>query len=103
LTAHEPEINQDREFQLQILEYQREYDTLNTIFGVLIGISFSLAITIGAISYTSIAQSLRIYLLEISLGALAVFAGSTGYLVYYHRRVLPRKLEEIRRNFVRQR
>ena len=96
----EPENNEDREFQLRILEYQREYDATYTFIAVIIGVGFTLGATIGAISYTSIAESLRIYLTYIALASMVIVAAVVSYLAYFEKCVMPRKLEDIRRNFV---
>lgn len=101
--SKEPNTNEEREFQLQVLEYQRNYDTLNSVLTVVIGIGFSLAVAITAISYTSIGESLRISLTYISLSAIAVSAFSTVLLVYFHKTVFPKLLEEIRTKFLKNR
>ena len=62
----------------------------------MIAIGFSLAVTISAISYTEIAQSLRIYLALISLGALAVAGFCTAYFLIYHKFLVVKKLNEIK-------
>jgi hypothetical protein len=59
-----------------------------------------LAVSVGAVAYTQIGESLRFYLLPISLGSLAVASLCTVYLLIYHTFLLPRKLAEIRQRFV---
>lgn len=101
MTANPPNSpNEDREFEIQMVEYQRDYDTTNSVLTALIAIGFSLAVAIGTISYTEIAQSIRLYLLPISLGSLAVGAVCTGYLLIYHKVLAPRSLESIRKRFI---
>jgi cytochrome c biogenesis protein CcdA len=91
---------EDREFQIEMLEYQKNYDTLNSVLTVTIAVGFSLALTIAAISYTSIGQPLRNYLTLISLGGVAVSAFSTWLLIRFHKKIFPKSLESIRRKFL---
>ncbi len=95
--SKETRKEEEREFQLQMLEYQRGYDTFNAVLTVIIGIGFSLAIAIIALSFTSIGESLRNSLTFVSLSAIAVSAFSTGVLVFYHKCIFPKSLDNIRK------
>lgn len=100
--SKENEKIEDREFQLKILEYQRDYDTLNSVLTVIIAVGFSLAIAIIAIAYTSIGQPLRVYLAYTTIGAVAISALSTGVLVYFHKCIFPKSLQDIRDKFLKE-
>ncbi|MCW4019317.1 MAG: YebO family protein [Candidatus Bathyarchaeota archaeon] len=93
--------NNEREFQLQMFEAQRDYGTVNSILTVIIAVSFSLTTTVIAISYTNISQELRIFLAYMILPILAITAGTTMWLVLYHKVWLPNKaLAKLRKTYV---
>jgi membrane protein YdbS with pleckstrin-like domain len=97
--SRNPEKNEDREFQLQMLEVQRASETINSVFTVIMSISYSWSGTMYALTF-AVSEPLKSILLVSAIVAVTT-AIITSYLLYrFHRYSLPRKIQKIRKRFV---
>ncbi|MCW4009069.1 MAG: hypothetical protein NWF05_00405 [Candidatus Bathyarchaeota archaeon] len=98
-TLAEPK-NNEREFQFQMFEVQRDYETANTILSAIIAIGFSLAIALVAVSFTSLSQQLKTNLLYGALSSMAIGTFSIVVFVIYHNVMLQKRVLGIHKDFI---
>ena len=96
----ESEINEEREFQLALVDAQIRASAIDSIFAVVIAVGYSISLTSYAVSLTQIPDALRELLLYTSLISVLVAIIMTVmlgiYLVYLH----PKKMTKIRKKFI---
>jgi hypothetical protein len=98
--SKETEKNQEREFQLQMFEVQRGYDTINSVLTVVMAVGYSFIVAITTILFAvSLPQFAQTVLIVAEVVAVSLSALSSYLLVRYHKSV-PNKLANIRRQFI---
>ncbi len=90
---------EDREFQLQMLDVQTSIGTGLTYFSLVVTIAYSVSLSLYTIAVTNIPEYLRIILLYTSFISLLVGIASNLMFGRFNR-LTPRKIQKIREQFV---
>ena len=95
------DINEEREFQLRLLEIQRSYDTVNSFLTTVQAVSYSFVVTILTIVFTVRTTSLG---QTVSIVAIVVFSivggASTIIMILFHRRTMRKQINGVRNEFI---
>ena len=96
-------VNEEREFQLRLLEIQRSYDTFNSFLTTVQAVVYSFVIAIISIVLTVKLSSLLQTILIIAL-VLALIAGviSNVLLIHFHKKTIQKQIDSLRDEFVLQ-
>lgn len=98
--SNEADKKKDREFQLQLFEVQRAYDTLNSILTVVMAVSYSYVVATITIGLTvNLPMFTQIGLFAVGIVAISIGALSS-YLLIRHHKSIPDKLANIRKQFI---
>jgi hypothetical protein len=99
--SEEAKRQEEREFQLQMLEAQISCDTANSISSVIIAVSYSLGISLYAIARSNIPDPLGSNLYVLSLISIMTGVFVTIVLFVFHYCSMPSKIQKIRDGFIK--
>jgi hypothetical protein len=95
------QLNEDREFQLRLLEIQRSYDTFNAFLTTVQAVIYSFVIAIISIILTvKLSSFLQTVLVIVLIVDLIVGIISTVLLVFFHKRTVQKQIDSLRQEFV---
>ena len=97
------QLNEDREFQLRMLEIQRSYDTYNAFLTTVQAVIYSFVIAIISIIITvNLSSFLQTILITALIVDLIVGVISTVLLIFFHKRTVQKQIDSLRKEFVMQ-
>jgi len=94
-------LNEDREFQLRLLEIQRGYDTFNAFLTTVQAVIYSFVIAIISIIITvKLSNFVQTILVIALIVDLIVGVISTILLIVFHKRTVQKQIDSLRQEFV---
>jgi hypothetical protein len=94
-------LNEDREFQLRLLEIQRSYDTFNAFLTTVQAVIYSFVIAIISIIITvKLSNFVQTMLVIALIVDLIVGVVSTVLLIFFHKRTVQKQIDSLRQEFV---
>lgn len=98
--SKEIETNEDREFQLQMLEAQISCNDVNSILTIAMAVGYSWAGTMVAVAQVQ-TEPLKSFLTIVAIISVICAIISSIELVIFQTRSVPRKIQKIRDNFAK--
>ena len=96
-------INEEREFQLRMLEIQRGYDTLNSFITTVQTATYSFIAAIITIIFTLKVSGLVQSILIIAIVVAIIIGGvSNVVLIRFHKETIKKQIDHLRNEFVLQ-
>ena len=96
-------INEEREFQLRMLEIQRGYDTLNSFITTVQTATYSFIAAIITIIFTVKVSGLVQSILIIAIVVAIIIGGvSNVVLIRFHKETIKKQIDHLRNEFVLQ-
>ena len=93
-------LNEDREFQLRLLEIQRGYDTFNAFLTTVQAVIYSFVIAIISIIITvKLSNFVQTILVIALIVDLIVGVISTILLIVFHKRTVQKQVDSLRQEF----
>jgi hypothetical protein len=102
--SNETEKNEEREFQLEMLDAQISCENFNSILTVLTAVSFSWVASMIAIYFSNSSTTATPFAISLLISTIImVIAGFSGIggLWYLHSRGRPKRINKIRNNFIK--
>jgi hypothetical protein len=91
----------EKEFQIAMLETQISCAGHDTLSSLITAVGYSVSISLYGISFSNIADSIRLELLTISSIMLLFAIASSVEYSYFHKRSVPRKMQSLRDRFLK--
>jgi len=96
-------VNQEREFQLRMLEVQRGYDTLNSFITTVQTATYSFIAAIITIIFTVKVSGLVQTILIIAIVVAIIIGGASNViLIRFHKETIKKQIDHLRNEFVLQ-